>query len=168
MTNGRKHLLDWLRDAHAMEHAAIDILERQDSRIEHYPEMQRKIREHLETTRQQAQMLENTIEQLDGDTSALKDAAGRFMGNMSALMNAAASDEIVKSAIADYTFEQFEIASYRSLVAAAEEMGEDHVASVCRKILRQEEEMASWLEENIPRITQRFLEREHAEVEAKR
>jgi ferritin-like metal-binding protein YciE len=168
MTNGREHLLDWLRDAHAMEQAAIDILERQESRIESYPDMQRKVREHLETTRRQADRLEETISSLDGDTSLLKQSAARLMGNMSVLMNAAASDEIIKNAIADYTFEQFEIASYRALIAAAEELGETHVAQTCRENLREEEEMASWLENQLPEITRQFLEREHAEVSSKR
>lgn len=168
MKDPRDHLADWLRDAHAMEKAAIDILDRQESRIENYPELRAKVREHRDVTRRQAERLEECIQRLGGDTSALKDLAGRFMGNMSAFMNVAASDEVVKNGIADYAFEHFEIASYRSLIAAAEEIGEDYVASVCREILSEEEEMAGWLEQNLPIVTQRFLERELADEEAKR
>ena len=33
----REHLLDWLRDAHAMEQQAEQMLKAQAARIEHYP-----------------------------------------------------------------------------------------------------------------------------------
>jgi ferritin-like metal-binding protein YciE len=39
---------------------------------------------------------------------------------------------------------------------------------VLQQNLREEEEMARWLEQNLPRVTQQFLEREAAEVESKR
>ena len=151
-----------------MEQSAISILERQDSRLESYPEMRTKVRQHIETTRQQSSMIEDCISQLGGDTSTLKDLAGKFAGNMGAIMNATASDEVVKNAIASYTFEQFEIASYRSLIAAADELGESRISDICKEILEQEEEMADWLDENIPSITQQFLVRETAGLQSKR
>jgi ferritin-like metal-binding protein YciE len=166
--NTKEHLVDWLRDAHAMEMSAISILERQESRLESYPDMLAKVREHVTITRSQAERLEGLLQHLGDDTSMLKDAAGRFKGNMSALMNAAASDEVVKNAIANYTFEQFEIACYRSLIAAADELGETRVSDVCAEILDQEEEMADWLDEHIPTITQQFLERDAADMQSKR
>jgi len=168
MNTGKDHLLDWLRDAHAMEMAAIDILERQANRIESYPEMLRKVQEHAETSRRQASRVEDCIRQLGGDTSMLKDGAARVMANMSAVMNAASSDEVVKNGIADYAFEHFEIASYRALVAAASELGEIRIADVCREILEEEEEMAFWLEKNLPAVTMQFVERDMAGVQAKR
>lgn len=166
--NTREHLLDWLRDAHAMEQAAISILERQNERLETYPDMHRKVQEHLETSRRQAEQVKGLIEQLGGDTSALKQGAAKLMGNAAAINNAAASDEVVKNAIADYAFEHFEIASYRSLIGAAEELGETQVAETCRTILRQEEEMARWLEQQLPQVTSQFLSRDAADVQAKR
>ena len=51
---------------------------------------------------------------------------------------------MLKSGIADYAFEHYEIASYNMLIAAAGEAGEHQVEALCRRI-GQEEEMAAWL-----------------------
>jgi ferritin-like metal-binding protein YciE len=53
-----------------------------------------------------------------------------------------AGDEVMKGSLASYTFEHMEIASYRILIAAAEEVGDDKTARTCRKILGEEESMA--------------------------
>lgn len=164
----REHLIDWLRDAHGMEVKALDILEKQASRLESYPEMQARVRQHAEETRRQAEQVAGCIERLGGDTSTVKDVTGKVMGTMAALTNAMADDEVVKNTLADYAFEHFEIACYRSLIAAAEATGDTQTAEVCRDILREEEAMASWIGERIPMVTQSFLQRDAAGVQAKR
>jgi ferritin-like metal-binding protein YciE len=164
----RETLIEWLRDAHAMEHQAIETLERQAERIEHYPELKAKVQNHLEESRWQAEQVKKCLERLGSDSSTIKKGVGKFMGNMSALTNSAAGDEIVKNGIADYAFEHFEIASYRSLVAAADELGQEKVKRVCQEILKQEEHMADWLEDHLPEVTQQYLRREATSQQAKR
>jgi ferritin-like metal-binding protein YciE len=62
-----------------------------------------------------------------------------------------------------------EIASYRILVAAADELGDEETSRVCRKILAEEEAMADWILENIEPLTREYLSREEKELaEAKR
>jgi ferritin-like metal-binding protein YciE len=161
-------LMSWLRDAHAMEMQAIQILDNQARRIENYPDLHRRIREHLDETRGQADQLERCIERLGTSTSPLKDSAAAFIGTMQALSGLFVGDEVVKGALASYTFEHLEIASYRSLIAAAEEVGDGETARVCSDILRQEEAMASWLERHLPEVTREYLRRERAGEPAKR
>jgi len=48
MTEGREWLVQWLRDAHAMEDQAETMLNAQLSRIENYPELAERIRQHIE------------------------------------------------------------------------------------------------------------------------
>ncbi len=43
----KKHLEDWLRDAHAMENQAEKMLKAHASRLENYPLLQRRIEEHV-------------------------------------------------------------------------------------------------------------------------
>lgn len=167
-TPTKETLLEWLRDAHAMEHQAIEILENQANRIENYPELQRKVQKHLEQSRQQAEQVKGCIERLGGDTSSIKKGMGKFMGNVAALTNSAAGDEVVKNGIADYAFEHFEIASYRALIGAADALGEDEIQRVCEDILQQEEAMAQWLEEHLPQVTQDHLQRAASGEPAKR
>lgn len=163
MNTTKEVLVDWLCDAYAMEKAAVEILEKQAERVESYPRVQKKIKEHLEVTRSQADRVEQCIKDLDGSTSALKTGVGKFMGNMQALANSMSMDEVVKDGIGDYMFEQFEIASYRSLVEAAEAVGEQGIKQVCQDILREEEEMAAWLEQELPGLTREFLQRRETE-----
>ncbi len=44
----RETLLQWLRDAHAMESANVDHLQLQLKRIDSYPQLEQRIRQHLE------------------------------------------------------------------------------------------------------------------------
>ena len=161
-------LMSWLRDAHAMELQAIQILENQARRIENYPDLRSRILEHLEETRAQAEMLERCIERHGTTSSPLKDSAAAFIGTMQALGGAFMGDEVVKGAIASYTFEHLEIAAYRSLIGAAEELGDAETARVCSDILRQEEAMAGWLERHLPEVTRQYLRRQGAGEPAKR
>ena len=161
-------LMSWLRDAHAMEMQAIQILQNQARRIENYPDLRNRILEHLEETRGQAEMLERCIERHGTTSSPLKDSAAAFLGNVQALSGLFFGDEVVKGAIASYTFEHLEIAMYRSLVGAAEELDDGETARVCSEILRQEEAMAGWLERHLPEITQQYLRRQSAGEPAKR
>ncbi len=154
------HLIAWLRDAHAMELQAIEILEKQAGRLEHYPELLAKVRAHLAQSHSQAQRVERCLARLGAGPSAAKDLAGKMVGAAQQLSGLFAGDEVVKSALADHTFEHYEMASYRVLIAAAEETGEPEVARLCEENLREEEAMADWLKGHLPELTRRYLERD--------
>jgi len=160
MASAEERLMEWLRDAHAMEQQAETMLSSMASRIEHYPDVKAKIEAHLAETRQQASQLASCIERRGGDTSTVKDLAGKFMAFGQGLSGMFVSDEIIKGAMASYTFEQMEIAAYRVLIATAEQVGDPETSSVCARILREEEDMARWLSDNLAALTQRYLVRE--------
>lgn len=162
MTETAKHLDHWLRDAHAMEVQAEQMLTAQAKRLDDYPELKARIEQHLTETRAQRTKLESCLKRRGGDTSALKDTAGRFSAMMQAVGSMLSGDEVVKGLLASYTFEHMEIASYRILVAAAEEEQDLETATTCEQICQEEEAMASWLETNIARFTQEFLARDEA------
>jgi ferritin-like metal-binding protein YciE len=83
-----------------------------------------------------------------------------FMGNMAALGHTIAPDEILKNSFANYAFENFEIASYKSLITVAETAGFANHASLLRQNLAEEQAMAKWLDENIQAVTTQYIERE--------
>lgn len=167
MAVSRENLTAWLRDAHAMENQAIEILEKQDSRLEHYPELRARVRTHLEESHRQAERVERCLHQLGSDTSSLKTAAGKMIGTAQQLSGLFASDEVLKSGIADYAFEHYEIASYKMLIAAAGEAGEHQVRDILEESLREEEAMAVWLDQHLPEVTRQYLHREAAGQSAK-
>lgn len=65
MAELKENLLDWLRDAHAMEQQAETMLKGQASRIEHYPVLKARIEEHIQETIGQRELLEGCIKRLD-------------------------------------------------------------------------------------------------------
>jgi ferritin-like metal-binding protein YciE len=154
---GSETLVQWLNDAHAMEHNLIQVLEHrvQDARID--LDLQTRIQQHLEQTRRHAELVQGCVERLGGKTSSLKAGVADIMGAIQGRSTEPAKDKMVKNALADYASEQFEIASYHSLIAAATELGDLETANVCQQILQDEEDMAQWLLERIPQITHTYL-----------
>ncbi|MBW3560463.1 MAG: ferritin-like domain-containing protein, partial [Proteobacteria bacterium] len=98
--------------------------------------------------------------------SAFKDAVLSLGGNMAALGHAAAGDEILKNTYANQAFENFEIASYRSLIVMAEAGSFTSARPLLEMTLREEEAMAAWVAESIPTVTRRFLQLKEAGEQA--
>ncbi|MDP2358897.1 MAG: ferritin-like domain-containing protein [Beijerinckiaceae bacterium] len=160
MAAAKERLLEWLRDAHAMEQQAETMLSSTASRLENYPELKSRLEQHLEETKRQAEMLAECLKRLGGGTSVVKDATGKFVAFAQGMSGMFVGDEVVKGAMASYTFEHFEISSYRCLIAAAEDAGDAQTKQVCETILHQEEDMAKWLFDNLPAITSKYLARD--------
>jgi ferritin-like metal-binding protein YciE len=151
-----------LRNQHAVENQAIELLERQVGRLENYPEMVARMREHLEETREQARRIDDLLAKLDTSASSLKDTGLSLLGNMMALGHSAAPDEVLKNTFANFAFENYEIASYKSLLSLAELAGRGADASLLKQSLQEEEGMASWIAEHIGPTTLRYVERSAA------
>jgi ferritin-like metal-binding protein YciE len=160
MASAEERLLQWLRDAHAMEEQAEQILSTQAKRLENYPELRKRVEHHLQQTRRQAERVQGCIERQGSSKSVVKDMAGKLVAVGQGLSGLFVGDEVVKASLADYTFENMEIASYKIIIAAAEEVGDTETKRVCQEILHEEEAMASWLEQNLPSLTAQYLKRE--------
>lgn len=167
MKTPKEHLVAWLKDAYAMEKQAIELLTRQSGRIENYPELTARLKQHLEETRWQADQIEQCLNRLGSDTSSLKSGVGILSGNMKSMGMMFADDEVIKDSMASAVFEHFEITNYKILIAAAEHAGEPEIARVCGAICSQEEAMADWLDEHIPETTMAYLSRDSIGMEAK-
>ncbi|HEX9944190.1 MAG TPA: ferritin-like domain-containing protein [Thermoanaerobaculia bacterium] len=161
----RETLLSWLNDAYAMEKGLVQVLENHANDVKDRPEMYRKIAEHLEKTRMHAERVRECVQRLGGDVSTMKTAMGAVSGFFQGRSTGVAPDELVKNAIGDYASEHLEIASYRALIAAARSLGEQEVVRICEDILRDEEDMARWLESNLPMVVNEYLG-QHAPVGA--
>jgi ferritin-like metal-binding protein YciE len=160
MASPKERLVQWLRDAHAMEEQAETVIGSQVERLEHYPELRARMAQHLEETRSQAKRVEQCLRRLGESTSSLKDAGAKMVAMGQGLSGLFAGDEVMKGSLASYTFEHMEIASYRMLITAAEEVGDAETQRVCQEILREEEAMADWLKDHLPQVTRQYLSRE--------
>jgi ferritin-like metal-binding protein YciE len=155
----RDYFVTGLRNAHAVEKQAISLIERQLDRVENYPDVASMLQRHLQETQQQHQRLDQILDQLGESRSMLKDMAMEFGANMQALAHGTADDEILKNTFANLAFENFEIASYKSLICMAEAGGFQQFVSPLQQSLREEQAMASWIDQNVETVTRAFLQR---------
>jgi ferritin-like metal-binding protein YciE len=101
-TNPKEHLVDWLRDAHAMEQQAESMLQSMAERLEHYPVLRARIVEHISETQWQRSQLEACLSRLGASPSAMKDMGGKLMAFGQAVSGMFVSDEVVKGSMAGY------------------------------------------------------------------
>ena len=149
-----------LRNARALENEALALMQRQIDRVENYPQVLARLKEHHAETEGQIQRIDAIFTALDESPSTLKDAAMSLMGNLAALGHTVAGDEILKNSFANFAFENFEIASYKSLITVAETAGLSAHVPALRQTLAEEQAMAKWLDDNISSVTAQFIERE--------
>ncbi|MCC2979606.1 MULTISPECIES: ferritin-like domain-containing protein [unclassified Sphingomonas] len=158
-----------LKNAHAVEKQALSIMTPQVSRIENYPEVADRLRLHIDETNGQIARIDELLADFDSSGSALKDLGLSMSGGMAALAHSVAGDEIIKNSFANYAFEHFEIAAYKSLLVMAEDGGFSKALPLLKQSLGEEESMARWIDENLPVVTRRYasLYAEGGSAEAK-
>ena len=153
----REIMITGLKNAYALEDHAADVTENQAKRLGDYPELQRRVAQHHQETMRQRDRLGQVLERLGESPSTVKDMVLKLVGNLQTMFHASADDEVLKGTFASVSLEHYEIAAYKSLIAMAEACGEPSVAEVCRQNLREEEEMARFLDQNIEQITRTYL-----------
>ena len=147
-----------LRNAHAMEMQARELMERQSERLADYPEVLEKVKAHLSETNEQLLRIERCLDDLGESTSTLKDAAQSVIANMMAMGHSIAGDEILKNTFANNAFENFEIAAYRSLLILGDAAGDRGGRPQLEQSLEEEERMASWVAANVEKVTLEHLQ----------
>ena len=147
-----------LKNAHAMEKQALSIMTPQMQRIEHYPEVAERLREHIEETNRQIMRIDEILDDLGERASALKDTFLGVAGELAAVGHSFAGDEILKNSFANYAFEHFEMASYKSLITMAEFQGLERFQSALQQSLKEEVAMAEWIDQSLPLVTRRYVE----------
>ncbi|GJE25955.1 ferritin-like domain-containing protein [Methylobacterium organophilum] len=156
-----------LKNTHALELQALQIMERQVERLQNYPEMEDALRRHIEETHGQRDRLEEVLQSLAESPSRLKEGVLGFVGNVMALGHTPAQDEILKNAYANHAFENFEIAAYTSLLAIGEAAGQPTLTGL-QQSLKEEEAMAKVVRDLVVPTTRRYVERTTAGEKADR
>ena len=146
-----------LRNAHAMEIQARELMERQSERLDEYPEVKAKVTAHLQETNEQLNRLEKCLEACGESTSSLKDTAQSVMANMMAMAHSVAGDEILKNTFANNAFENFEIAAYKSLLTLCGPAGAPEAKPLLEASLKEEQRMAAWIDSNVEKVTMEYL-----------
>lgn len=166
MEKMQKHLADWLRDLHAAEKQASTMLSGTASQLARYPEFSEGLRQHSEMSTRQADDLEQCLSQMGEGTSAIKQLTGQLTAVGQTLSGLVVGDEVMKAALAISSFAKMEMSSYKILIAAANSAGKPDVATLCERLLQEEEAFARWLDQQLPTLTAEYLRREEADSAA--
>lgn len=167
LQTSRLVLVAGLRNQHAVERQALELMNRQVERLQHYPDLEARMRQHIRETEVQRDRIEEILTDLNETTSSLKDAAMMLAGNAAALFHAPAKDEILKNTFANFAFENYEIASYKSLITVAESAGSTKHLPLLQASLSEEQAMAQWIDDHVRETTLTYLEREARDETAK-
>ena len=163
----REVFLLGLRNAHAMEKQALSIMQPQINRLNHYPDLERRLQEHVAETRTQIERLDRILETVGEGPSMVKDGFLSAMGSMAALGHVTAGDEVLKNSFANLAFENYEIGAYVGLLTSADLAGEDAAMPLLEQSLDEERRMADWVERNIPVVTEAYINLEGSGERAK-
>ncbi|MCJ8139976.1 ferritin-like domain-containing protein [Falsirhodobacter halotolerans] len=155
--SARDIFVDGLRNAHAMEKQALSIMEPQVKRLEHYPDVSAMLDRHIRETEGQIARLDEILDGVAEGASTLKDVSLSFTGSMAAVTHSMASDEILKNSMANFAFENFEIAAYTALITTAEEAGAAAAIPLLEQTLDEERRMAAAIQDSLPDVVRQYI-----------
>lgn len=147
-------LLAYLRDAHALEGQAEELLEASAERVDD-EELEATFRDHHEETQRHRERIAGLLDERGGRPSLVKDAMLKAGGlNLSAFFGAQ-PDSTTKLAAFAFAFEHLEIAAYELLQRVAARAGDEGVVAAAEEILAEERRAAervaeSWDRPEVP------------------
>jgi ferritin-like metal-binding protein YciE/BarA-like signal transduction histidine kinase len=146
-------LRNWLADAYGAEIALVDVMETQLADLSGQHEMEAKFFEYLDTLQRHANMLQDCIADLEGETNALnKGGLPTLINSMKDLWARPVSSRLVKHDIVDFASMHYELAQVNALRVAAHGSGHAGIARTCEEILRDKREMVQWLDDYLPTL----------------
>jgi ferritin-like metal-binding protein YciE len=136
-----KDLVKYLRDAHALEAQAIQLLE-SGPQTAGLDELAGVFREHLDQTREHQRLIDDRLEAHDAGPSRFQAGAMRASAMNLGGFFKAQPDTPAKLAGFAYAFEALETGAYELLMRTARRAGDDDTAAVAERILGEEKQAA--------------------------
>ncbi len=145
-------LVSYIQDAYAMEHAAIETLQRHAEQAKDFPNVQAKLVEHLAQTREHRDRLGHCLAAHGQEPSSVKTTISTWAGAAVGALSGMRPDLVAMNARDEYVNEHLEIASYAMLMATARAYGDEGTVDAARRNLRDEVAMGEWLGAHIAEI----------------
>jgi ferritin-like metal-binding protein YciE len=146
----RDTIIDWLRDAHAMECGLEVALRKLAENPRQQPDIRSAAATHMSQSARHGRTIEGLLRSLGSDISVPMTGLGIVTETIRSFGTSLMSDEPLKDLVASYSAEQLEIASYHALIAGAEEAGLKEVSEACKGILAEEQWMAERILAGLP------------------
>lgn len=146
-------LRTWLEDAYGAEIALLDIMEKQLADLSGQHEMDEKVQQYLNRMQWHANMMQECLTDLKGETSSLnKGGLPDALNSLKELWSKANSGVLVKHSIVDATAVHYQVAQVKAIMVAARGIGAGDVATTCQRIVSEKEEMAAWFAGYLPEL----------------
>ncbi len=159
ITNLQEKFLYELADIYDAEHQFLEAQERmlQEASAQ---ELQGMIQTHIDQTQRQIQNLEQAYDQMGQQPERVtcEAAQGLVAEGKEGMQEAEAGplrDTMIASA--QLKVEHYEVASYRGLLTAARQTGQNEIASLLLHNLQQEEQTALLIEQSTPMLLQKAI-----------
>jgi len=152
-----EEIVDWLRDAYAMERGVEAALEKHAHNDDLSPVVRKKAAAHLKETRRHAEDIRSVLKSLGAATSLVKTSVGTLAQTAKGMGTIFARDERIKDLLDSYSMEHFEIVCYTALAVAAEHAGLTSVVETCNRIIPDEQRMAETLLQLLPEEVEAYL-----------
>ena len=153
----KRMLIACLKDAHMMETRSLPILRRRAGGEPHGLDARDRWESHLRDTEQHAERLRQGLRALGSTPPPFLSSAEPVVVLTQEITSRVFSDRLLISTIADLAAKQFEVAAYTAMIAAAEHAGEPEIARLCRLNRGEDEDMAEWLDAQIPIVIARSV-----------
>jgi ferritin-like metal-binding protein YciE len=134
----RDEVVKYLRDAHALEAQALQMLGT-GPKIAEFDALARVFEEHLEQTREHQRLVDERLEELGSGPSRVHAAAMRAGAMNLGGFFKAQPDTPAKLAGFAYAFEALEAGAYELLARTAERAGDQKTVALARRILGEEQ-----------------------------
>jgi ferritin-like metal-binding protein YciE len=149
-------LIQYLNEAHAKEKELDTALDAHIAMTTRKP-YKKRLQQHQRETRNHAKLLERRIKKLGGATERVPGLVSRgaalAKGPLHMVRGTGEEEKLLKNAKTEYSEEHEEIATYTAIEAFAEKVGDKETAKLARRIRRDEQTMANYLERLIPTLT---------------
>jgi ferritin-like metal-binding protein YciE len=168
-------LIQYLNEAYGKEKQLETVLAAQ-IKIAQKETLQKRLREHLKETKDQAKGLEKRIKALGGKaerswlpgpdvaieaaTSFANKAMAAAKGPVQAMRGTSPADNQLRNMRDAYWNEAEEIAHYVVIEAAAEQLGDAETVKLAKEYRRQEERMQAFIEKQIPTLVREVIKTE--------
>lgn len=163
MDRQHKTYFAWLNNAYGMEisaERAYRMHAKDASRgMNDFPELVKGLMKQSEIAKHQGERVKSCLDRHGITPHPLKSALGEGMGILIGFTGDVTIDKVIMNNLTDYGGIHFEIAGYRTLVAASQLMNDPETEKICREILKEEEEFATWLETQLEPVGAEFLRR---------
>lgn len=167
--SAQKQLTRWLQQAYALEEAFGASLDEQANTLAADVRLHDRLQAHAMETRTHAAAVRRWLERMGADVPPRETDVRIGTALISTLLGSTRKggtndieDDVLGKVVVACAAEHLEIACFRALATAAEDLEQRDLVRACREMVRTHLDMAWWLEERISFLTSAALARAQA------